>query len=77
MGDAPDRLPIEDLEAMRAEFGLAREQLPGGGLPFNLRDDLKQVQQVTDFGMSLEEWAKTRGVPIDYARALQRYLQQA
>jgi hypothetical protein len=27
-------------------------------------------------GVRLEEWAKTRGVPLTYARALRRFLEQ-
>ena len=63
-----------DLEAMRQEYGLSRVQEPGGGLPYSLDDDLKQVG-IFEFGkITLERWAEMRGVPVDYARALRRYL---
>ncbi len=49
MTERPDRLSIEDLEAIYAEFGI-RGQEPGGGLPFNVRDDLRQIQQAAELG---------------------------
>ncbi len=66
--------PIKaDLEAMRKEFG-------GGwsyyGKSQSLEDDLRQVRRVERLGMSLRGWSQARGVPLAYARALQRYLHQ-
>ena len=55
--ESPDRVSIEDLEALRQEFSIA-----------NVRDDLRQVQLCSDVGVSIEEWAHDRGVPLDYAR---------
>ena len=59
---------------MRKEFG-------GGwyyyGKSQSLEDDLlRQVRRVGRLGMSLRGWSQARGVPLAYARALQRYLHQ-
>ena len=63
-----------DLEAMRKEFGA------GGwyyyGKSQSLDDDLRQVRRVERLRMSLRRWSQARGVPLAYARALQRYLHQ-
>ncbi len=63
-----------DLEAMREEFSA------GGwyyyGRTQSLDDDLRQVRRVERLGMSLRQWSQARGVPLAYARALQRYLHQ-
>ncbi len=61
---------------MREEYGLARERVSGGGLPFSLDDDHHQMNLCASVGLPVEQWAKTRGVPIDYARALHRYLSE-
>jgi hypothetical protein len=63
--ESPGGMTIEDLEALRQEFSIA-----------NVRDDLRQVQLCSDVGVSIEEWAHDRGLPLDYARALRRYLDQ-
>ncbi len=65
-------MQLEDLEVMRQEFGISERH----ALPFNVNDDLKQIQMCTSRGVSLEDWRKARGVPLDYAAALQRYLEQ-
>ena len=62
----------EDLEAMRKEFVIGRYDEPSR----TLDDDLHQVGRMTRLGVSLEEWAETRGVPLTYARALRRFLKQ-
>ncbi len=67
-------LTLEDLEAMRQEFGIAGRR--GRGLPYNVRDDLHQVAMLSRFNMSLEKWASLRGVPVEYAKALSRYAAQ-
>ncbi len=72
MGGARRRLSREDLEAMRKEFVIGRYDEPSR----TLDDDLHQVNRMTRLGVSLEEWAKTRGVPLTYARALRRFLKQ-
>jgi hypothetical protein len=70
------QVTIEDLEALRQEFSIAGRNFAGRGLPFDVRDDLRQAQLCSDVGVSIEEWAYDRGVPLDYARALRRYLDQ-
>jgi hypothetical protein len=72
MGGARRRLAREDLEAMRKEFdigGYARSSR-------TLDDDLHQVRRAARLGVSLEEWAKTQDVPLTYAKALRRFLEQ-
>ncbi len=63
-----------DLEAMHAEVDTWER--PNGGLPctFDLDDDLKQAQLCCRVGLSPERWAEARGVPVEYARMLWRYL---
>jgi hypothetical protein len=73
---AEEKITRADLEAMREEHDLVRAQEPGGGLPFNLDDDIHQAHQMVRFGSAPEEWAKARGVPVDYAHALLRYIRQ-
>jgi hypothetical protein len=71
--DRGPKLIRADLEAMRKEFG-------GGWYYYgkfqSLDDDLRQVRRVERLGMSLRGWSQARGVPLAYARALQRYLHQ-
>jgi hypothetical protein len=43
---------------------------------YGLDDDLHQVRQIEWMGFALDEWAKARGVPLAYARALRRFLQR-
>ena len=72
MGGARRRLSREDLEAMREEFVIGRYDEPSRSLD----DDLNQVGRMARLGVSLEEWARTQGVPLTYARALRRFLDQ-
>ena len=65
-------LTKEDLEAINKEFSAGRYGAP----PRNLDDDLHQLRRSARLGVSLEDWAKTRGVPLMYARALRRFLEQ-
>ncbi len=46
------------------------------GRPLELDDDLYQIRQIEWAGITLDEWAKARGVPLAYAKALRRFLQQ-
>jgi hypothetical protein len=72
MGDDRRRLTRGDLEAMRKEFVIGRYGEPSR----TLDDDLHQARRMVRLGMSLEEWATAQGVPLAYARALRRFLQQ-
>ena len=69
MGGRRRRLAREDLEALRQEFVPA-------GREGSLDDDLHQIRRGARLGVSPEEWAKTRGLPVAYARALRRFLEQ-
>jgi hypothetical protein len=69
-----DKPTTADLEAMRQEYGAGAERR-GGGLPFNLDDDIKQAHQMLEFGLAPEKWASIRGVPVEYARALLRHVE--
>ena len=71
------KLTLQDLEAMRQEYGIAQEeQVPGGERPCELEDDLEQVGMLEKIGISLQRWAQLRGVPLEYAKALREYLDQ-
>jgi hypothetical protein len=69
-------ITLEELEAMRQAARLPSDEArlraarDGYGLAYGLFDDLKQVKQCFEFGISLEEWASIRGVPLEYAQAL-------
>jgi hypothetical protein len=76
MGDARfRRLTRADLEAVRQEIVGEREGA-SGGLAYSLDDDLHQIRLCASLEMSLEDWAKARDLPVAYARALRRYLDQ-
>ena len=62
-----------DLEAMRQEYEAGAERADGG-VAFNVVDDIRQARQMVHFGMEPERWAEIRGVPVEYARALLRYV---
>jgi hypothetical protein len=72
MGTGRYRLTRDDLEALRKEFGVGRFDEHSQSLD----DDLHQIRRNAKLRVSLEEWAKTRGVPLTYARALRRFLDQ-
>ena len=69
MGKDRGRLHREDLEALRQEFAL-------GGRGDDLDDDLHQIRRGTRLGIDLEDWANTRKVPLVYAKALRRFIEQ-
>ncbi len=73
MGAGRYRLTRDDLEAMRKEFGIGVRHDEHS---HSLDDDLHQIRRNARFGVSLEDWAKTRGVQLQYARALRRFLDQ-
>lgn len=69
VGGRRRRLAREDLEALRQEF-VAR------GRDGDLDDDLHQIRRGARLGVAPEDWAEARGLPVAYARALRRYLDQ-
>ena len=69
MGGRRRRLAREDLEALRQEFVAGRRE-------GSLDADLHQLRRGSRLGVSPEDWARTRGLPPAYARALRRYLEQ-
>jgi hypothetical protein len=62
-----------DLEAMLREFDIVERY---GETASSLEEDLHQMRRNARLGMSLQEWARARGVPLAYARALRRFLEQ-
>jgi hypothetical protein len=70
----PRRLTRADLEAMVGEFDIVERY--GGAAP-TVDEDLHRIRRnVHALGVRVEDWARARGVPLAYARALQRYLDQ-
>ena len=74
MGSSRRRLTREDLEALRKEFDLGEPY--SGEYSYSVDAHLAQIRRMRALGVSLEAWAKTRGLPLAYARALGRYLDQ-
>jgi hypothetical protein len=73
VGGGRKRLTRADLEAMASEFDIVERY--GGAAP-TVDEDLHQIRRNVRLGVHVEEWARARGVPLAYARALQRYLEQ-
>jgi hypothetical protein len=73
MGADHYRLTRDDLEAMRKEFDIGGRYAEHSS---SLEEDLHQIRRNARLGVELEEWAKSRGVPLMYARALRRFLDQ-
>jgi hypothetical protein len=67
------RLTRADLEAMLREFDIVERY---GETASSLEEDLHQMRRNARLGVSLQEWAGARGVPLAYARALRRFLEQ-
>ena len=68
MGGGPRRrLTRTDLEAMLGEFDIAGSY---GETTSTVDEDLHQIRRNARLGVSLQEWARARGVPLSYARAL-------
>ncbi len=67
------RLTKADLEAMLGEFDLVERYAE---IDSTVDMHLRQIRRNARLGVSLEEWARARGVPLVYARALQRFLEQ-
>ena len=73
MGGGRRRLTRTDLEAMLGEFDIVERY---GETASTVDEDLHQIRRNARLGVSLEEWAKARGVPLAYARALRRFIDQ-
>lgn len=73
MGAGRYQLTRDDLEAMRKEFDIGGRYNEHS---HSLDEDLHQIRRNARLGVELEDWAKTRGVPLMYARALRRFLDQ-
>jgi hypothetical protein len=73
VGGGRRRLTRTDLEAMLGEFDLVDNY---GETTSTLDEDLHQIRRNARLGVSLKEWARARGVPLTYARALQRFIDQ-
>ena len=73
MGGGRRRVTRADLEAMLGEFEIVERY---GGTSSIVDMHLSQLRRNARLGLSLEEWARARGVSLAYARALQRYLNQ-
>ncbi len=69
MGRDQGRLDREDLESLRQEFALVDRG-------DDLDDDLHQLRRAVRLGIDLKDWANTRKVPLVYARALRRFMEQ-
>ena len=73
MGGGRRRVTRADLEAMVGEFDIVERY---GGPAGAVDAHLHHLRRSTRLGVSLEDWAQARDVPLHYARALQRYLDQ-
>jgi hypothetical protein len=73
MSSSQRRLAKADLEAMLEEFEIAERH---GETASTVNRDLLQIRRSAMFGDPLEQWARARSVPLAYARALQRFLDQ-
>ena len=62
-----------DLEAILGEFDIVERY---GETTNTVDEDLHQIRRNARLGVSLEEWARERDVPLTYARALQRFIDQ-
>ena len=73
MGGAQTRARTTDLEARPGAFDSVDRY---GETTATVDEDLHQIRRNARLGVSLEEWARARGVPLTYARALRRFLEQ-
>ncbi len=62
-----------NLEAILGEFDIVERY---GETSSSVEEDLHQIRRNATLGVSVEEWARARGVPLAYARALRRFLDQ-
>jgi hypothetical protein len=72
-GGSPRRLTRADLEAMASEFDIVERY---GGASSTVDEDLHRIRRNVRLVVRVEDWARARGIPLAYARALQRYLEQ-
>ena len=73
MGGARRRLTKADLEAMLGEFDIIERY---ADTESTVDMHLRQIRRNARLGVTLEEWAKARGLPLTYAKALQRFLDE-
>ncbi len=73
MGGGRRRVTKADLEAMLEEFEIAERYGESASI---VNRDLLQISRSAMFWEPLEVWARKRGVPLAYARALRRFLDQ-
>ena len=73
VGSGRRRLTKSDLEAILQEFEIAERYGESASV---VDRDLLQIRRSAMFGEPLQQWARARGVPLAYARALQRFLDQ-
>jgi hypothetical protein len=73
VGGGRRRVTRADLEAMVGEFEIVERY---GETTSTVDEDLHQLRRNARLGVSLEEWARARGVSLAYARALQRFIDQ-
>jgi hypothetical protein len=64
-----------DLQALLTEFDLV-DSYDETSSSSTVEEDLHQIRRNARLGVSLQEWARARGVPLTYARALQRFIDQ-
>ena len=62
-----------NLEAILGEFDIVERY---GETSSIVEEDLHRIRRNARLGVSVEEWARARGVPRAYARALRRFLDQ-
>ncbi len=62
-----------DLEAILGEFDIVERY---GETSSSVEEDLHQIRRNARLGVSVEEWARARGVPLAYTRALRRFLEE-
>jgi hypothetical protein len=73
VGGARRRLTKADLEAMLGEFDIIERYADAES---TVDMHLRQIRRNARLGVTLEAWAKARGLPLTYAKALQRFLDE-
>ncbi len=62
-----------DLQAILGEFDIIERYVDTES---TVDAHLKQIRRNARLGVTLEEWARSRSLPLTYAKALQRFLDQ-